>query len=95
MAHYVTLFQFTEQGARNIKETVARTRKAIAELEKGGGKMTVYWTQGRYDMVAIGEGSEELAMVITLGTAKLGNVRTETLRAFTAEEMESFLKKVP
>jgi uncharacterized protein with GYD domain len=34
-------------------------------------------------------------MAFTMTLSKAGNVRTETLRAFTSNEMESILKKVP
>jgi len=94
MSTYVTLCQFTDHGARNVKETVTRAREIGAAVEQAGGKITFYWTQGRYDLIAIAEGTEELAMLTTLNTAKSGYVRTETLRAFTGEEMERFLKKV-
>ena len=95
MPSYVVLCQFTDQGARNIKDTVNRTREIAAAVERGGGKITFYWTQGRYDLVAIAEGSEELSMITSLASAKAGNVRTETMRAITANEMENLLKKVP
>jgi len=95
MSTYVTLCQFTEHGARNIKDTVTRAREIGAAVEKAGGKITFYWTQGRYDLIAVAEGSEELAMLTTLNTAKSGYIRTETLRAFAGEEMERFLKKLP
>ena len=96
MLSYVVLYRWTDQGVRNAKDSVARARDFIAATEKAGGKVAkVYWTQGRYDLVAITElPNEETAMILSLNLSKLGNVRTETLRAFTAEEMESILKKV-
>ena len=96
MAMYVTLYRFTEQGAKTINDTVTRARQAIAAAEKAGGKVTVLlWTQGQYDLVGIGEwASEEAAMAFSMSVSKLGNVRTETLRAFNAEEMERILKKI-
>jgi uncharacterized protein with GYD domain len=95
MASYVTLFQWTDNGIRAVKDTVSRARDVAAAIEKAGGKITIYWTQGRYDLVAFGEyPSEETAMATALNTAKAGNVRSETLRAFTTEEMERILKRV-
>jgi uncharacterized protein with GYD domain len=63
MPAYVSLFRWTDDGIRSVKDTVARTRESIAAIEKAGGKMTVLWTQGRYDLVAIGElPNEDAAM---------------------------------
>jgi len=53
------------------------------------------WTQGQYDMIAIAEASDEIAATaFGLSNLKLGNVRTQTLRAFTMAEMEKILAKV-
>jgi len=93
----VVLYQWTDQGIRNVKDTVTRTRENLAALEKAGGKLIAfYYTQGRYDMVSIGEmPNEEAGQAFLLAMGKAGNVRTETLQAFSLEEMESILKKVP
>ncbi|MGO9307832.1 MAG: GYD domain-containing protein [Spirochaetia bacterium] len=57
--------------------------------------MTLYWTQGRYDLIAIGEfPSEEIAMAAGLSSGRAGKLRSETLRAYTMEEMECILKRV-
>ena len=96
MATYVTLYNFTEQGLHNIKETVKRVeaaKKAASEL--GVTIKEVVWTQGQYDIVVISEASDEVAAnALALNTLKLGNVRGQTLRAFTATEMEKILAKV-
>ena len=55
----------------------------------------MYWTQGQYDLVCFAEGSEELATIMSLAQAKSGSIRVETLRAFSIDEMERLLKKVP
>ena len=96
MAMYVTLYRLTAQGAKTVGETVNRARQAIAGAEKAGGKIiTLLWTQGQYDLVGVGEWpSDEAAIAFNLSVAKLGNVTTETLRAFSADEMEKILKKV-
>ncbi len=52
MAMYIGLIQFTDQGIRNIKDTVKRGEAAIAEAEKMGMKITEeFWTMGAYDVV--------------------------------------------
>ena len=52
MARYISLIQFTDQGIRNIKDTIKRTEAAIAEAEKMGMKIIdQFWTMGAYDVV--------------------------------------------
>ena len=96
VTHSVTLYRWTDQGLRNVKDTVKRTQAAISAMEKAGEGHS-HWTQGQYDMVVIVEGSgdEDAGNAILLGILQAGNVRTETMRAFNAEEMERILKKVP
>ena len=97
MPAYVGLFQWTDQGVRNVKDTVTRSRELVAAFQKVGGKLIAfYYTQGRYDMVTVGEvPNEETMMAFMLTVGKAGNVRTETLRAFSLDEVENILKKVP
>ena len=97
MPSYVTLFRWTDQGVRSVKDTVARSRENIAGVEKAGGKViATYYTQGRYDIVSITEApDEETAQAFLFSMNKAGFVRTETLRAFSLDEMEKILKKVP
>ena len=55
----------------------------------------ILWTQGQYDLVTIVEGSDDTAMsAMSLNVAKLGNVTGQTLRAFTAADMDKILAKV-
>lgn len=93
---YVVLYKFTDQGAKNVTETVQRANEARADNERRGFKVQgLYWTQGQYDMVAVVEAPDEQAMMAGLfNIASAGNVRSETLRAFTAEEMQAAIKKM-
>ena len=93
---YVVLYKFTDQGAKNVKDTVQRASEARADNERRGFKVQgIYWTQGQYDMVAVVEAPDEQAMMAGLfNIASAGNVRSETLRAFTAEEMQAAIKKM-
>ena len=97
MPAYVMLLKWTDQGIRDVKDTVTRSRQLTATLEKVGGKaIAIYYTQGRYDMITVGEvPNEETAMAFAVTMGKSGNARTETLRAFSLNEMEGILKKVP
>lgn len=96
MPTYIVLNHFTEQGIRNVKDTIKRA-DALRDLAKnvGGTVKEVYWTIGQYDSVAIIDAPNDEAMV-TLGLTigKAGNVRTETLRAFGRADMEAILSKV-
>ena len=96
MATYVTLFNFTEKGAREIKDTLKRVEAAKAAAKQFGVTIKeILWLQGQYDLVAITEVTDEIAAAaLTLNTIKLGNSRTQTMRAFTADEMAKILEKV-
>ena len=96
MATYVTLFNFTEKGAREIKDTLKRVEAAKAAAKQFGVTIKeVLWLQGQYDLVAITEATDEIAAAaLTLNTIKLGNSRVQTMRAFTAAEMAKILEKV-
>jgi uncharacterized protein with GYD domain len=96
MPTYVVLYHFTDQGAKNIKGTVQRANEARADNERRGFKVQgLYWTQGRYDLVAIVDAPDEQAMLAGLfNIAGAGNVRSETLRAFSADDMQAVLQKM-
>ena len=96
MPTFVTLLNFTDQGIRNIKDTPKRAEahKTLAK-QHGCTVKEILWTHGHYDIVTIVEAPDEAAMSsLALSSAKLGNVRGHTLRAFTAAEMEKILDKV-
>jgi uncharacterized protein with GYD domain len=89
MVTYVVLAKFTEQGVRNAKDSPKRA-DAFKEMAKtfGVSVKELVWTQGRYDVVSILEAPDESsAMSLSLSLGALGNVRTETLRAYSAAEM--------
>ena len=97
MATYVALINWTEQGIRNVKETLTRAQQAQASAEQMGGRLTaLYWTQGAYDLVCTAEfPDEESYTAWALAMASRGSVRTQTLRAFGAAEIERILQKLP
>jgi uncharacterized protein with GYD domain len=96
MATYVTLYNFTDQGLKNIKDTVKRVEAAKKAAAAVGATIKEFvWTQGQYDMIAIIEGSDEVAgTAFALSTLKQGNVRAQTMRAFTSAEMAKILEHV-
>jgi uncharacterized protein with GYD domain len=96
MAHYIVLGNFTEQGIKTVKDTVKRA-DAFKEMarKRGVNVHSVYWTLGRYDVVAICESKDERAMTaLGLSMGMLGNVKTETLTAFDSAEMTKVLEGV-
>jgi uncharacterized protein with GYD domain len=96
MATYVSLIQFTDQGIRNVKDTVKRGDAAIAEAEKMGMKIVeAFWTMGAYDVVVVVEAPDDETMTaFSVKIGSLGNVRTQTIRAFRKAEMEKILAKI-
>ena len=96
MSHYIQLINFTDQGIRNVKDTTKRA-DAFKDAAKAVGITVkdIYWTLGGYDLVSIVEAKDEMALTalgLTLG--KGGNIRTQTMRAFTQAEMGQILAKV-
>jgi uncharacterized protein with GYD domain len=96
MPTYIVLGQFTEQGIRNVKDTSKRADAAKELAKKLGAKvLDLYWTIGRYDCVFIVEApDDETITTFALSSSKLGNVRTETLRAFAQSEINQILSRV-
>jgi uncharacterized protein with GYD domain len=93
MPHYVVLYRFTDQGRKNIKETVKRAAEVRKRNEERGFKVVGhYWTTGRFDLVAVVDAPSEDAMAAgMLGISETGNVSSETMRAFTDQEMERIM----
>jgi uncharacterized protein with GYD domain len=96
MPRYVVLVNWTEQGIRNVRETLARTDSGDELAEKHGLKLEqAYWTVGPYDMVTIFEApNDEALSAHLLEIGSLGNVRTTTLRAYDEEEMSGLLQRL-
>ncbi|GAA3793873.1 GYD domain-containing protein [Streptomyces phyllanthi] len=95
MPTYVSLFNWTDQGIRNYKDTAKRAEAFVSAAQKLEVKLlSIYWTVGPYDLVAIVEApDDETATAALLQLGGVGNVRTTTLRAFGREEMERIIGK--
>jgi len=96
MITYVALVKFTDQGIRNAKDTMKRA-DAFKDMAKKFG-VTVkenFWTQGQYDIVTLIEAPDEVSgTALNMSLCALGNVRTQTLRAFSANEMKQIIAKM-
>ena len=88
MPHFVSLIRYTQQGISKIKESPSRLDAAKKAAEKEGGKIQAwYLTMGQYDAVLISEfPSDEACAKFTLSAGALGNISTETLKAFSEAE---------
>lgn len=96
MALYVSLINWTEQGVRTVKDTVERARGADKLAGQFGGRIRdIYWTMGPHDIVAVTEfPDDESASAFALTLAGMGNIRTSTSRAYTAEDMEGIVSRL-
>jgi uncharacterized protein with GYD domain len=96
MPRYVVLVNWTDQGVRNVKQTLQRTDSGGELAEKHGLTLEqAYWTVGPYDMITIFEAPDDEALSAhLLEIGSLGNVRTTTLRAYDEEEMSRILQRL-
>ena len=96
MAKYVSLVTLTEQGLKGIAATTRRASAFNERMEKKGVKPIItLWTVGRYDLVHIFEAPcDETAAALAFSLSSFGNVRTETLRAFSADEMDTIIEQI-
>ena len=96
MATYITLVNFTDLGIRAIKDSPNRAdafRQMAQKLDIT--VRDVYWTAGQYDVIAVVDGPDEAVTTAVLTLGAEGNVRTQTLRAFSEAEMRKIIEKIP
>jgi uncharacterized protein with GYD domain len=97
MATYILLIKYTDQGVREVKQLASIRPELRALIEQLGGKMlSGYVTQGRYDgILTVDFPDDSAAAAFSVGLAARGRNRTETLRAYTLDEFQAILEKVP
>src|SRR5438093_10870530 len=97
MATYISLVQFTDKGIHAAKETTQRLAEWAAKVQSKGVTIKhMYWTLGHYDQVCVFEApDDETAASVLLSADMLGNIRTQTMRAFTGSEMKTILDQAP
>ncbi len=96
MATFVVLAKFTHQGITDVKRTIERA-EAFRQMAAKANVIVkdIYWTLGSRDVVAICEAADdETATALSLSVATRGNISTETLRAFSFDEMKSILARM-
>jgi uncharacterized protein with GYD domain len=96
MPTYISLFNWTDQGIRNVRDTVQRYERSQDMQDKHGVRLeNIYWTIGPYDLVVIAEASDEESITaFLLELASAGNLRTTTLRAYDRDEMSGILERL-
>ncbi len=97
MPTYVALLRYTQKGIETIKDGPSRTEAAKKMFAAAGANLkAVYMTMGRYDAIAIAEAPDDATMAkLALGGGAQGFIRTETMRAFTEEEMRKIIGSLP
>jgi uncharacterized protein with GYD domain len=97
MPTYLALVSFTEQGVQKFRDTRKRADAFRAMAEKGGVTVRdIFWTLGAFDGALVLEARDDQAVTgVLLGLCSLGNVKTQTLRAFDESEMDAILSKAP
>ena len=97
MPTYISLVQFTDKGIQGAKQTTQRLADWSAKVQSMGVSVKqMYWTLGQYDQVCVFEApDDETAASVLLAADILGNIRTQTMRAFSTSEMKKILAKVP
>lgn len=97
MATYIVLIKFTDQGIRNIKQVPERIKAGTTAAEKLGIKVKDrYMVVGAYDAVIVADVPNDEAMTTwALSVGSKGNIRTQTMRAFSADDMNKILAKLP
>jgi uncharacterized protein with GYD domain len=95
MTTYVSLINWTEQGIKNFRDTTQRAQDFTKLVEGSGGAVReLLWTVGEYDVVCIADfPDDETAVAALLQVGAAGSVRSNTLRAFNADEMAGIIRR--
>jgi uncharacterized protein with GYD domain len=96
MFTHIALLTFTDKGLHAIKDTTKRAAAAKEAARKTGVNMRdMFWTLGEFDAICVLEAEDEAALTaFSITTSQQGNVRTRTLRAYPAAEMDKILAKL-
>ena len=97
MATYLMLFNFTRKGIENVKESPARVEELKQAFREAGAEIKEFYALlGRYDTMFIAEAPDDETIArLALAIGSKGNVRSETLRAFTMDEFRKMVAAIP
>jgi uncharacterized protein with GYD domain len=84
MPTYIMLANWTDQGARQVRDSPKRVDAAKKLLVEMGGRFTsLYMTMGDYDLIGVYEAPDDaVAARFVLLLGQMGTVRTRTMKAF-------------
>jgi uncharacterized protein with GYD domain len=90
MPTYISMLRYTQQGISAVKNAPVRIDAAKEAYKKAGGELkSIYLTLGQYDLVVIAEmPNDEAVARMALALGAQGNIRSETMRAFTEAEFK-------
>jgi uncharacterized protein with GYD domain len=93
MPTYVSLIHWTDQGIKDYKDTASRAADFTKLVESSGGRVReLLWTVGEYDLVSVADfPDDETGTAALLRVGSLGNIRSNTMRAFSADEMTTII----
>lgn len=96
MPTYVSLINWTDQGIKNYRDTVARAEAFREMTSQAGGQLReILWTLGEYDIVTVVDApNDETVVGLLFQTAQLGNIRTKTMRAMNADEISAIIGRM-
>ena len=97
MPTYVILIDWTDEGIRNVRNTLERADRAtgLAQEKYGASLQQLYWTVGPHDLVGIAEfPDDETATAYALEVGSTGAVRTTTMRAFDRQAMSAIIERM-
>ena len=96
MSFYILLWNYTDQGIQNVKESPKRADAFKSKLENAGGKLIgTYYTFGKYDGVSVVEApNDEVLLSCLLSIESQGNARTVTLKACTYDEASKIIQNL-
>ena len=96
MANYVVLANFTDQGIKGIKDTAVRAKGFREAAQKMGARVKeIFWTLGAYDVVLTMEApDDETAAALLMKVGALGNLKSQTLRAFSETEVSALVSRL-
>jgi uncharacterized protein with GYD domain len=94
MAVYITLIKWTDQGREKVGSLPDRVQEVEKRLADNGASNIGNWvTMGQYDQVAVVDAPDDAtAGKLALMIAGRGNAITETMRAFSMDEVRGMLQ---
>ncbi len=96
MPAYISLINWTEQGIKTVKDSPKRAQAVKQQAQQMGGKMWIWYTMGKYDLVAVSEFPDDAtAQKFLFWIGSLGNVRTSTMKAWSEEDAAKLIGQLP